>query len=85
MNKYTFKDAEQCFENLLRTLGRRRARSYNDVGGWGLDYNPTYGGVVIEEIGNEHGGITQPLNTTRLTPREFCQSVNFAIRVLRLG
>ncbi len=84
MEKYTFKDAEQCFENLLRTLGRHRARSYNDIGGWKLDYNPTYGGVVIEEIVNEGGGITHPLIPTRLTPREFCQTVNFTIHALRL-
>lgn len=81
MDRYTIKDAEQCFERLLTTLGKRKARSYNDVGGWRLDYNPTYGGVIIEEIINPHGGINHPIIGSRLTSREFCQTINFMTRV----
>lgn len=82
MDRYTRKDAEKCFERLLQTLGKRRARSYNDVGGWRLDYNPVYGGVKIEEIINEGGGVREPIIGNRLTPKEFCYTVNFTIRAM---
>jgi hypothetical protein len=51
-------------------------------GGWVLDYNPTYGGCVVEELSPNPGEtwITQPFGSTRRSPREFCQMVNDMIR-----
>ena len=82
MDRYTYKDAEKCFERLLSALGKRRARAYSDVGGWTLDYNPIHGGVIIEEIANTGGGVHHPIGEGRLTPKEFCYTVNFTIRAL---
>lgn len=45
--RYTRKDAEACFERLLRATGHRKAASWDDVGGWALDYNGVYGGFVV--------------------------------------
>lgn len=82
MDRYTYKDAEKCFERLLTALGKRRAKRYNDVGGWTLNYNPIYGGVVIYEIANTGGGVSEPIISNRLTPKEFCYTVNFTIRAI---
>lgn len=51
-------------------------------GGWALDYNPTYGGCVIEELSPTPGEtwISHPFGSTRRSPREFCQFVNDVIR-----
>jgi hypothetical protein len=73
--RYTIKNAERCFETLLRIKHKRKAKSYKDVGGWQLDYNPIYGGVVVEEIHNAQGGVSNPLGFRRRTPREFCDFV----------
>lgn len=78
--RYTIKDAEEYFERLVRAKGKRIAKSYNDVGAWRLDYNPTYGGVVIEEIINEQGGVDMPLGYSRQSPREFCEFVDKALK-----
>lgn len=47
-------------------------------GGWTLDYNPTYGGCVIEELSPNPGEtwISHPFGSTRRSPREFCSFVN---------
>lgn len=84
MDRYTRKDAERAFDRLLEAYGKRRATSYCDVGGWTLDYVAQYGGCVIEEVTSPGGGITQPLGSGRVSCREFCQQVNFAIRMKNL-
>lgn len=45
-------------------------------GGWALDYNPTYGRCVIEELSPNPGEtwISHPLGSTRRSPREFVQN-----------
>ena len=55
--RYGQKDAEACFTRLVKVMRGRRAKSYNDVGGLRLDYNPIYGGVNVEEIANVNGGL----------------------------
>ena len=79
MVRYTIKEAEKCFEMLLKVKGKRKARSYNDVGAWRLDYNPTYGGIVIEEINNSTGGVGNPMGYRRRSPRDFCDFVRGVI------
>jgi len=63
-------------------MGKHVARRYDDVGGWRLDYNPVYGGIVIEEIVNEGGGVSHPFGDRRLAPGEFLRTIMFALRVL---
>lgn len=62
-----------------------RVRSENRaaVGAWSLDYNPVYGGFVIEEMHNAGGGVSQPFGSMRRTAREFCDAVYFAENALR--
>jgi hypothetical protein len=80
--RYTQKDANRCFANLLRISGHRSAKKYSDVGGWRLDCNNVYGGCVVEEISNKHGAVNMPLGYVRRKPREFCDVVGFASAVL---
>lgn len=44
-------------------------------GGWELDYNPIYGGYVVEEILENSTGITQPFGANRRSARDFWQMV----------
>ncbi len=83
MDRYTRKDAEKALQRLADATGHRLAESWNDVGGWELDYNPTYGGCVINEISNEGGAVSQPFGCQRHSPREFCDMVRFGIHALR--
>lgn len=82
MERYTRKDAEACFERLLKVTGHRHADSWNDVGGWQLDYAGCYGGYVVEEICTPGGGVRHPLGDRRRTAREFCEAVWFAERAI---
>lgn len=43
-----------------------------------LDYNPTYGGAVVEFTFKGHTGTWQPFGSTRLRPFEFVQAVYYA-------
>ena len=78
----SYKDAQRCFEYLLKVTGNRKARSYNDVGGWRLDCAPEMGGCVIDEISNRGGGVSNPIELVRLRPTEFCKRVHFATRTI---
>jgi len=77
--RYTGKYAEGWFRRLAQVLGKDITEgSHFKVGSWVLDYNPTYGGAIIEEIINEQGGVTRPLTESRLKPYEFgvmCQAI----------
>jgi len=81
-DRYTRKDAERALQRLAAATGNRPATSWNDVGGWSLDYNPIYGGCVVVEIASEGGGQSHPLGDQRRTPRAFCDAVHFALRAL---
>ena len=80
--RYTRKDAERAFELLCKVTEHRQARAWNDVGGWQLDYNSAYGGYVVHEVVTASGGVSEPLGSMRRTARDFCQSVNFAVRAI---
>jgi len=86
--RYTEKDAEEHAKRLAQALGKKFGDCWDEktrksiVGCWKVDCNPIYGGCIIEEIVNEHGGVTDPILNIRLPPREFCNAVNFALRVL---
>jgi hypothetical protein len=55
-------------------------------GGWALDYNPTYGGCVVQELSPNPGEtwVRSPLGDRRRSPREFCQMVNNMLRARAL-
>ena len=67
MERTTKRQVKKAFEMLAEACGRHIAKKHNDVGGWTLDYNPIYGGYVIEEIMNEGGGVKHPFFSTRMT------------------
>lgn len=106
MTRYTKKDAEQAFARLCELMGKTAGHyrkleagetsTYGSAthttipGGWALDYNPTYGGYVVEEISSdpaEHPGelmdgrrysatsVSMPFGYTRRSAREFVQMV----------
>lgn len=77
MERTTKSDARRHFQWLLEALGKREASTYNDVGGWRLDYAPYYGGYRVVEITNEGGAERHPIFRQRLSAREFCQCVQF--------
>jgi hypothetical protein len=85
--RFTRTDAEGAFQRLAEALHKPtdcwieggKAR----VGAWRLDYNPTYGGAVIEEMMNEGGGVRRPLGDYRMSPREFYYAVRMSLDALR--
>lgn len=76
--RYTRKDAERAFKLLCETTGHRVATQWDDVGAWQLDYAACYGGYVVHEV-LDHG-IREPMGSRRRPAREFCSTVNFAVR-----
>jgi len=84
--RYTEKDAKNSFKRLVDCLGKTihcweqvNGKNKSTIGAWEFDYNPIYGGAVINEIVNEQGGIDHPFGSTRLKPFEFCIAVNMII------
>jgi hypothetical protein len=67
-------------DNPTMAHGKRLVRW--NVGAWRLDY---YGGYQVEEICNEGGGISHPLNRRRMTASEFYYACDFAIEALRIA
>lgn len=66
--------------------GRQQIRrTAAEVGMWSLDYSPTYGGCIVTEIVNDAGGATHPIGYARISPREFCDAVRFALDALDIA
>jgi hypothetical protein len=82
MDRYTKNDAAAAFNRLVEMIGGRVAEKYNDVGAYRLDHAGVYGGFVIERIVNDGGGVSRPFGDMRRPAREFCYTINFALRVL---
>jgi hypothetical protein len=80
--RITKSQIESSFNHYLHAMGKRHARAHNDVGGWGLDYNPTYGGYVVYEVSNEGGAQSHPLGSRRRSPSEFYDALWFATQSL---
>lgn len=83
--RYTQRDVQVHFERFVTAIGKRLAKSYKDVGGLRLDANPTYGGYVIEEIGNENGGVFHPFGDTRMKAESLIHAMRFALDTMRLS
>ena len=86
MERYTRKNAERSLERLMTALGKHPTKfnhSAEDVGTYYLDYNATYGGCRINEVINDGYGVAMPFGSTRCTPYEFCQRVDFALSSIK--
>jgi hypothetical protein len=70
------------FAHLARACGRRVATAFNDVGAWGLDYNPVYGGYVIYEVANEGGAQHHPFGSERHKAAPFWYMMRFALTAI---
>ena len=72
---YTRSMVTKYFVNFARELGKtlsyRDSQGKINVGAWVLDHNPTYGGYIIEEIDNIHGGVFHPFNNQRMKADSF--------------
>lgn len=92
MERKTQKDAVICAKRIANTLGKKFGNCWKrvdgknvaDIGCWNLDYNPTYGGAVIEEIMSEGGGVDNPLGMRKLKPSEFCSATQMAERAVMI-
>lgn len=73
------------FGHLCKDLGKRVATTFNDVGGWGLDYSSVYGGYVIYEVSNKGGAQSHPFGSTRHTGNEFWTMMRFASDAVRIA
>lgn len=76
--KYTRSEAERLFKILAKRMGKTIGYK---AGEWHLDNTPHYGGWAIEEY-EKSGGVLRPFSYNRLTTREFCKALDFAIGVL---
>lgn len=98
-DRYTRKDAENALARLAGALGHPvghyrplqegevstyGSSTYTTIpGGWDIDWNPAYGGIVIQEIDGDGGtSIREPFGSMRRTYRDFCDTVNFALNAL---
>jgi hypothetical protein len=79
----TKSNVESAFTYLCQALGKRIATRYDDVGAWRLDYMPGHG-YQIEEIVNEHGGISDPLRMRCMKAEAFYDAAWMTIRALDL-
>ena len=67
---------KSMFVLFLKTIGQRPAQSYNDVGGFLLNY---YNGYNIERVDNAQGGIDQPFGSNRMKASELWYAMRFAM------
>ena len=79
MERITKKDVESLFAHFLEVTNRKPARTYNDVGGYWIDYKGFYGGWVIERISNTGGGVSCPFGMRRLSTTEMYNALHFAL------
>jgi len=90
--RVTKKDVGGCASRLADDLGkkfggcwvRKNGKLQSIVGCWEVDYNPTYGGAVIQEMVNVSGGVHQPFGPMRRKPGDFCDATRFAQDAIRL-
>lgn len=61
---------EAKLARVVELLGARMCKRWDDVGGLSLDYQPLYGGYMLEQISNERGACRQ-LTPWRMKPTEF--------------
>ena len=79
MTRTTKREVNGAFEALLRAIKGRKAESWNDVGGYDLTHNGTYGGYVIERVHDVHGSITRPFGDQHRPAGEMYSALWFAV------
>lgn len=82
MARTTRKQVEGIFAVFIKVIGGHVATSYNDVGGYRLDY---YQGYNVEQIINEGGGIKHPFGPQRRKAEEMWNTLYFAIDAVRVA
>jgi hypothetical protein len=88
--RYTRKDIQNCGRRLAQAVGHEfgdeksgcyektaEGRFKSKEGCLRVDYNPTYGGSIIEQIVGEAGGVTHPFGEGRLKGYEFCRATRY--------
>ncbi len=81
MERITKKQVEKLFQHFLKVTGRKPLASFNDVGGYFLEYNGIYGGFIICQM-MENGGEATPLGLGRKTSREMWNCLHFALNCI---
>lgn len=76
-------EVNAVFARFVKAIGGRVAESYNDIGGYGIDYNPTYGGYHVYRVDNAAGGQNLPFGSRRMKPGEFVDCLRFATEVVQ--
>ena len=71
--RYTYKYAAGMFPTWLTLVKGREAKDGSDVGGYRLGTSALSGGIQIERIVNDGGGIHTLFS--RMTPKEFAYFV----------
>lgn len=82
MATITIDHLKGIYNRYIHAIGGRHATSWNDVGGYKLDYASLYGGYVITRIENKMGGISYPFFYNRLTKKELYNAMCFACLTL---
>jgi len=75
---------KSMFTLFLKAIGGTPAQSYNDVGGFLLDYNPTYGGYSIQRVSNVRGGVDEPFGAYKMKASEFWYALKFAMDAIEV-
>lgn len=81
MERITEKMLRYRFEILCKSLGKKVAESYKDIGAWGL--SEYLGNWNIIEFGVS-GSESNPLSCQRFTKRELFDQINFALRTIQI-
>jgi hypothetical protein len=85
MARTTRKMVDSAFARFVAQIGGAIAKSYNDVGGYTLDYNGVYGGYQVVQILSETGAQTCPFGYMRRKAAEMADTLNFACDALRVA
>jgi len=84
VERITQSQVKSMFGLFLKAIGGRPAQSYNDVGGFLLDYNPTYGGYSIQRVSNQKGGVDEPFGAYKMKSSEFWYTLRFAMDTIEV-
>lgn len=76
------KDIENNFKWFVDAIGGKMASSWNDIGGYAINHNSTYGGYQIVQISNASGGQHEPFGSMRRKGQDFVDTLHFAVRAV---
>ncbi len=73
---------ESLFKYFIESIGGKMASSWNDVGGYAINYNANYGGYQIVRISNSSGGVSEPFGSARMKAGAFEDALRFGTRAI---